>query len=274
MHISVSKSGGVKNAKYHSHFHTIDVGRETFKKHIISSIWSPMLWRNGVRGNANFLACSMVVLDFDSGIWSISDTIDFLNETGYKGFMGTTKSHQKEKVTPLGVVSPPCDRFRLCLILEKPITDLTRYRMQMVDIMKAIPVDKSCKDGGRFFYPCTEIIWERAEGNYFPAWLDDEYDARLINIKANQEARRQVNKALRDKSMLPAWLATALVCGAPEGQRHFTCYKMGAELFKFGWETQEIVDAIVATPTSAIGEADILRAVENGIRGVEEFDLF
>jgi hypothetical protein len=276
MHISVSKAGGAIVARNHLHFNHLNVDRETLKKHITASVWSPIVWKEGKRKKVNFIACSMLVLDFDSGEWTIADTIDFLQETGIKGMIGTTKSHQKDKVLESGVIAPACDRFRLCLALEKPITDPLSYTIEMEKLTRAIPCDRACKDLARLYYPCKEIVYETPLEVQGVFKVMDE--AELIEAKESlrevQEANLERMTTLKEVSMLPKWIATVLVAGTPPGTRNTTIFKVAAELYKFGWNEAEIVAALVSSPLSGIGEDELRTAVANGIKGVGNTALY
>jgi hypothetical protein len=71
---------------------------------------------------------------------------------------------------------------------------------------------------------------------------------------------------------IPDWAEIILAKGAPEGERHKYCYRLGATLSQLGWQIEEIVSAIMKTPTRDIGQQDVQRAVLNGAkRGYNDY---
>lgn len=142
---------------FYKDFKTADISDFTRISSCMSKfVWSPCIWKDGIRHQSNFIRADYCVLDFDDGEMSLSQAINTFCDM--KCIIGTTKSHQKEKH---GIV---CDRFRVLLEWEEPITDLRIYRFNMHNFMKNYPCDKKCKDGGRFFYPCNDIVFYSKEG--------------------------------------------------------------------------------------------------------------
>ena len=71
-------------------------------------------FKNGYRKRENYLNyCDLIILDIDDGM-SIKDAKDLF--CAYDYIIATTKSHQKDKH---GII---CDRFRVILPTDKPIT--------------------------------------------------------------------------------------------------------------------------------------------------------
>ena len=263
MKISISYARGATDPKFHTRFFSAEVKGQAFLDHVTSSVWSPLAWKDGKRANVNFADCSMLALDFDSGVWDIETAINYLKKSNIRGLIGTTKSHQKEKTTKSGVVSPACDRFRMFMTIDRPFLEADRYSFQMRLIELQFPTDKSCKDLARFFYPCKEIVYVGGEVPY-KTLSDDEY----LRLKEEQELRRQLThkkrKGLKKQGMLPSFIMNVLQFGAPEGKRHVTAYRVGAELYKFGWDFEETYAYLAETNLIDIGENDLERAIQNG----------
>ena len=115
-----------------------------------SNIWSGCTWKNGYRKGDNFIQNELAVLDFDEpGVTLVEAVRSFCDQWH---IIGTTKSHQKEKN---GVV---CDRFRIVLRFEHPITNAEQYKQNMGPLIKKWDTDKKCGDAARYFFPCQEII--------------------------------------------------------------------------------------------------------------------
>jgi len=95
------------------------------------------------------------VLDVD-GTWPWQEAIEEFQDTDNILFI-TSKSHQQPfKVKPDGQTGDaitPADYYHIIIGLEEPITNITDYKAVMLHLTKKYPVDVSCKDGGRFFFP-------------------------------------------------------------------------------------------------------------------------
>lgn len=118
--------------------------------------YSPISFKDGYRKGENFQGVSTAVLDIDDGN-SIVEATQKLK--GYKYLIVTTKSHQKSEKN--GRPLKPCDRYRLFLALEKPITDPKVYQRVITELIKEFKADEACKDLARFYYcnPDQEIIF-------------------------------------------------------------------------------------------------------------------
>lgn len=236
---------------------------DDIKAIVTSRIWSPCTYNNNVRGKKNFAHCSFIVLDFDDGQWTLDSTIAFCQKHELSALVGTTRSHQKEKITKGGEISPPCDRFRLILTATEPCVNLRMYEYTMTKTMEQYPVDKSCKDGARMFFPCVEIVFTQLGGSL--DWMVPP------PVKVLTEAQVQAYQAqvrhMRESGKLPEWITRRLVNGAEPGRgRHAMSYAIGAGMTELGYSIDEIVSAIMRSPMSVIGEADVRRAVRNGSR--------
>lgn len=148
---------------------------------ITSHAWSPIVWNNGHRLEANFLFSDFCALDFDDGRMTIDMAREMLIKGDYAGIIGTTKSHQKEK----GGLT--CDRFRIVIPWAGRISDVGAYKQNMKRLTEHLPADRAAKDAARFFWPCSEIVFYRPGGKM--AWLP--YTAprpRTLPSKQAQEA--------------------------------------------------------------------------------------
>jgi hypothetical protein len=227
---------------------------------ITTTIWSPIIWTNGYRLATNFKSASYLALDFDSGQWKVDDARGFAADHGLSHIIATTKSHQKEKRTASGKISSPTDRFRFIIPFNRAIDDKALYLYNMREAMQLFPSDPSCKDGARYFFPCTQIVSVRSEGNFWPV-LEIPPDQTEEAVRQRAQENIQLYK---DNSLLPQWLVSALRLGVDEGQRHVTCYKIGAFLYGYGKSVEEIVELCLSSPLSEIGANDVRRAIENG----------
>lgn len=157
--ISYKKFDGYDGWKYHKGFsilHNMSLLGDT----ILNGVWSPIIWKDGERRSSNFIEAHFLALDFDQpGEESMLDINDSLKD--FKRIIATTKSHGKDK----GGIT--CDRFRLVLPFDKPITNVDEYIYNIKLAMKRFPhADKSCSDAGRFFFPSKEIVVIDRESEY------------------------------------------------------------------------------------------------------------
>jgi len=268
--ISVSKSSVVAGYA-HRHFYPLKIDSMAQLAEVMThKVWSPCVWRDGLRLRENFLSASFIALDFDDGRLSLRDAKELALGTGLGFIIGTSKSHQKEKVTEKGVVQKACDRFRLVYRMSEETTLRDVYRYNMNELMDIYPCDPSCKDEARFFYGCTEITCaHEGEGQ---DWKPVPPQAEISEMKQRVHEKY---KYYREAQLLPMWAESALLDGITPGGRHKTCYRLGATLIHLGYSEKDIVGLCLKGPLKDIGQIDIERAVANGAeRSLREYDEF
>lgn len=249
--------------KFHRHFDARAVLKiSDFVSIITKAVWSPIIWKEGLRRRDHFAACKYAALDFDDGRWTLDDAQRHCRENKFSFIIGTSKSHQKEKKTLTGKVSPPCDRFRLVIPFDRLVTDRFEYEASMRHLTDVYPCDPACVDAARFFYPCKEIV----------AWFIDEaklpvQDGAVVAEELEAVEGRQAEAAAlaRETGIIPSWVAMVLRAGVgPDQSRHQMSYRLGATLTGAGWSEEAVVAAIMRSPIGAIGPGDVRRAVRNG----------
>ncbi len=196
-------------------------------------IWSPIKWVDGSRKEANFELCNWLVFDFDTPEMTLAEAQNAFCDCIH--VIGTTRNHQKEKN---GIV---CDRFRVAMIFARAITDLRVYRYTMHKLMENYPVDRACKDGARFFFPCKEIISVQTEG--FSA---DLYEQVPENFERYNPKKWDT---YRDNGVMPPMVAWFLRTKVPEGQRNKEAFKVACDLLDYGMEGEEIFSLLARSPT-------------------------
>ena len=216
-------------------------------------VWSPIVWADGVRRQDHFRAVNWCVLDFDNGEMTLAEAERLFCDMVH--FVGTTKSHRKEKG---GMV---CDRFRVAMRFEKPITSLQVYKYNMHKILDRYPCDKACKDGARFFYPCQGITQMEADG----------YHVEVDEAVPDGFDMPRSFSAYKAAGILPPWAASQLGTVWPEHTRNTTIYRVAKDLAKVGMDIDEIEARIVSSPTyngRVTREllAEIRKAVTSGYR--------
>jgi len=232
------------------------------------SAWSPILWYKGRRCIANYERCQFLVLDYDQGKPTIKDMITTMRRAGLMYFIGTTKSHQKVKTKPSGKTEAACDRFRLVVALKNEFNpEPLRFKWQMVLMMRRWPIaDASCKDQGRFFFPCREIV-EIENGK--PLELPDAPPVDKLRERLNKRTIRNIK--VERQGGLPKWVDDFINHGVYGSSRRNTCFSVPAELARYGWKLNEVKNVVLSAPFSRAGLSehdinDLNRQIENGYK--------
>ena len=237
---------------------TQDFGR--IAKCISRFVWSPIIFGGGERKEANFAAAQLCALDFDNGEMTLEQAVHnvFCDMTH---IIATTKSHRLQKGN-----SPACDRFRVILLFERPITNVRHYRQNMTQALKAHPCDKSCKDGARFFFPSKSIV----------SVVTDGYELEVIPFDnsppPDHSARYEMH---RRRGTLPSFAQWALTHAWTPGENCNTfCYAIAKDLARCGYTVEQIVHMILRSPTykdrdiSPQLKNEILCAVARGFKAI------
>lgn len=196
----------------------IDVSFESLQATIINNEWSPSTFK-GTRRKSNFLQTELMVLDVDSGPTIEEAKIKFQK---YKYIIAPTRNHQKEKNGTI------CDRYRVILFLQVPITNNNIYDATWRSIYKKFNfIDKACKDSSRFFYPSTSV---------YAVNLGD-----TVSIVDASEPQYD-NKIYNHKGLLPITYKYLQACGVPEGQRNHIVFRVSCDLYRFGYSFAEVYE--------------------------------
>lgn len=206
---------------------------EYIEKVIKSQVWSPIKWCEGIRKESHFIGSLLCALDFDSPEtplpWAFETFADF------DVIIGTTKSHQKEKN---GIT---CDRYRVVMWFAEPIMSLELYKHNMKLLIEKYGADKACKDGARFFFPCTEIVASHAGHAVDVAPLPVVLEKKVTRYGLAAMPRGDIN--------IPN-----------TGERNTTCFKQACKMFD-----QRIDHAMIL---------DTLRRMSNGMNEKEILSIF
>lgn len=257
--VSCSKSNKLSGA-YHRHFFPVEIGSLQQLADLMNTrVWSPIVWKDGLRLKQNFLSCRFIALDFDDGRLTLKAAQEICDAQGYSYILGTSKSHQKEKKTEGGTILPACDRFRLVLTAEQSVTSRETYEYNMKAAMNLWPCDPSCKDGARFFYGSPNIVTVKT-GRALP-WQDVPPEFKELTLEQRSSQQLAHYKA---QGQLPPWIVSYLRYGAPAGGRHKICYRLGATMIRLGYTEQQIISLVMKSPLKDIGQDDVERAVANG----------
>lgn len=220
--------------------------------------WSPIVFRDNYRRSANFMFSELIGLDYDDGRFSLDDAKEWVLENDFEALVGTTKSHLKKKQNGM-----TCDRFRIILRASSACRDVESYEYTLKKIIKETRGDISCKDAGRFFYPCKNIELLHP-GKNRANWIDPplEETRAFKQIAAQKIAKRE----WRDLSKISPAMWGHIMWGCRPPGRHKLCYIVGADLGLRGFSVDEIFKLLVdnKSPLLEIGANDVRRAITNG----------
>lgn len=144
--------------------------------------WTAMVLKEGQTWlkQDNFLKTQLLVLDIDnspeSGKLSLHDAVELFKD--YKHIIGTSRNHQKDKVTTAGKVKPAADRYRVVLFFDVEITDISTYKQNWeyyVGRLNLQGIVDQTLDVARYFLPCTNIV--------------SETDGELLSVQSLRKGR-------------------------------------------------------------------------------------
>lgn len=124
---------------------------------ITNYAWSPIVFKDGICLEANFLYADYLALDFDSGEPSLKSVEKSWCDTAH--IIGTTQNHQriKHKGEP-GKEQAPCDRFRLVIKITSRCENVEDFKWTAKKLARECGADTSATCAARYFKPCREII--------------------------------------------------------------------------------------------------------------------
>ncbi len=234
-------------------------------KYVIGCAWSPNEWAEGHRTNYNFIKSDYMALDFDSGETSLAEAIR--NFCDCKHVIGLTRNHQKEKK---GLI---CDRFRVVIPWEMPITNTNIYGYNMGLALSRYSIDPAALDPGRFFFPCTEIVSISEDGYtqevapLSQEWFNAKKQKEENNLKFLQLAAQRY----RDSGQLPKEIIAFKNTGKliREG-RNNTAFLIALKFAYMGWTEQEaygfLLDCNYERTSDFNGEREFKSAVRSAFK--------
>ena len=186
-------------------------------------VWSPILWKDGYRRKANFICARFMVLDFDDGFISLETAVQQFKECIH--IIGTTKSHQKEKSG-----KPACDRFRVVLMWEKPITTCSTYEYNMSRAAHINGADLQACNGAMRFKPCVDIVSVSNHGKVFAVKIPPKVRQR------NNSQRYQI-RGLSNKT-------ECFLKYGVDDKRNCTAFQAALDMVRHDWTEEQIRQAI------------------------------
>ena len=193
------------------------------------------------RSNKNVEAMEGIGLDFDGGC-TIEEVKAILAKNNLAGIIGTTRNHQKVKVTKSGKKKPACDRFRVILKFDRPLRSDDELKKLWPKISRIFPmIDESCKDAARFFYPCKEIV-AVTQGIDFPTQPDPIHaeDHPVVGVSVNKgHPAVTATKTPSQRGLLAQATMRFITFGADDGEWHRAFFKAGIDLKEQGYSIDE-----------------------------------
>ncbi len=199
--------------------------------------WCPALFKDKYRTIANAKQSDLFVLDVDSGC-TIEEAKEKFKDHWH--IIGTSRSHQLEKKTKGGTVYPACDRFRVVLLLDKPLANDLECKKTFKYLQDEYGfLDEACKDISRLFYPCTKIVSVNDDilGTVRDCSTDPDPDGREVKI---QEAP----KALVNKGKLLSDNMDFFLRGAPHGTRNTMLFQAASDAKEQGYAMDEVIEMV------------------------------
>jgi hypothetical protein len=180
-----------------------------------------MIFKNGVRREANFLYCDWAVLDFDDGL-DLEQAVNTYQDCTH--IIATTKSHTEEH-----------HKFRVCIPWSHRIETIQDLRHNQTKLLKRHGSDPACKDGARFYFPCIKII----------SWSKTGYREDVETAPPPKKVPRGVGSLTGfSKSVLYFTRHTIKV-----GRRNLTVSNVAKDLFRMGLHRETVLDLILMSPT-------------------------
>lgn len=229
--VSYKKFVGFEGSQYSTGFSELR-NMSMLAEIVTTCVWSPIVWEQGARNSKHFAHASFMVLDFDEpGDESMADVNNALSD--HKRIIALTKSHMKQKN---GVI---CERYRLVIPFNNVITDLNLYKHNMDCALKKYPwADQACKDGARFFYPCSKIVYVDRMAEY--SWDTLKLVPPSIGSKSPILSGKEI----------PLWCLNFLNYGSlcKNKSRNLTVYAVCFELFSRGYSEVKVEEVVKRAP--------------------------
>lgn len=206
---------------------------------ITTCAWSPELWHDNVRKKSNFESAHFLVLDFDE---PGDESLEEINRTfcDHKRIIGTTRNHMKPKK---GLV---CERYRLIMPFEKPITSLAGYLATLKKAYERFPwADKACIDAARFYFPCDKILYLDRDSEYcWPVLSGDNYTTHYSHTLHTTQTLNTP-----PDGNIPNWCLNFINNGAVyNGSRNLKVFSVARELFRQGFSEADTRRLVMRAP--------------------------
>jgi hypothetical protein len=234
--------------------------------------WSPTVFKKGpytnekgqdkgsfYRNNKNVESMEGIGLDFD-GDRSIEEIKTILIERKLAAVIGTTRNHQKVKISPSGKSTAPRDRFRVVMKFDRPLKSDAELKALWPKIVRFFPgLDEACKDTARFYFPCKKVV-AVTKGRDFSSQPDplSKHTRGTITVPKNSKTgvKEKGKMVLKTKGRMAQATNDFIVFGAEDGLWHSTFFKAGIDLKEQGYTFEEARKLIRKASTNSNRELD------------------
>lgn len=206
--ISIYPNPGI-HTRVNYPFQPVDIRRfSLIANYITRYTWSPIIFNNMLRQERHFSTSRLIGLDFDNKdeqVMTLSQAVDNVF-AGMRHIIGTTKSHQKPKVSG-DAVFPPADRFRVILMLAEPVKSMEDYQYTFAKSIEYYGSDSDAAGASRLFHPCREIV------SISDGFFEDFYQQSLedkIRRQAMADIRAKEAAAYRELGIEPPYIKRIL----------------------------------------------------------------
>lgn len=226
--------------------------------HVVTSVWSPIVWKSDHREQAAFKSADYGALDCD-GTYPLDQACKDWCDTN--SLIITTKSD-----------TPSSRRYRIIFPWASRITDVDLFVYNQSLLVDRYEFDAQCIDGARLYWPGKEVIQLVDDGLDQPVEaLPEDYsriDDRAINTLVKY---RSMGEAGIFPTNISGWLRGQGV----EGQRNTNCYLCGKYLTFWGMEEDQIIKLVSGSKLpldsyKSLREAG--NAVRSGIRKAKKIE--
>ena len=210
--------------------------RQPLRKIITSHATSPIIFRGGDRYENNFMVSYYCVLDFDGDETPLTNAVDNIF-CDMSHLIATTRNHQKVKDG-----RGPWDRYRAWTIWEKPITSLETYIYNMERLIRKYDADIKCKDGARLFYQSQEIVSINTDGS-------EKMEVKEPTEAWNRRHKEHLREAVKEIDHITLDARQVIKGHIEPGERNQTFYRGCRDLYRVGYQIDQVQDFILKSPT-------------------------
>lgn len=222
---------------------------------VMSTMTSPIIFKNGKRAKTHFERAHWLTLDFDGGV-SLESIRDEFRD--FRHLIGTTKSHQVAKGN-----AEPCDRFRLWVSLSREILDGSTYEATCRHYVAAYSADHACVDAARIYMPCKNLVIAQDEGKRI-----DPVAPKLYSVRENTAALPK-HFAGAVPPWVKQWLAGNLDTSGGRNRHIFkTAFWLTKNKFREGDITAMVMGSALVEceyGKEPMTQSEIMRAIRSGI---------
>lgn len=227
-------------------------------------MWSPGVFRDSHRCNANFLYSDFIGLDVDNdpedAFYSLEDAINDWQDS--ECIIALTRNHMKPKLKKNREL-PAVPRFRIITRWERRITDAETFTYTVQRFLNAnSQYDSICKDAARMFYPCSQLVFENYDG----------YRQEVRQLPPKTPMISTIDGAVRQYIVKPRLIEKHVQDFLNQGKifgggRNIAVYITTLSLLRANVDPEKVLDAIEQSPFDRcdFSHYELLRTYNNGL---------